>query len=112
MARKTKVAPPGGADKADVLREFRQMPNVGPATAGDLYDLGLRSIPDIARSDPDDLYERLCVHQGTQVDRCALYVFRALVYLAKTKRPDPEKVVWWAWKDASPSSKTRRRARP
>lgn len=111
MAGRTKVSTPGGAEKAAVLREFRRLPNVGPATAGDLYDLGLRSIQDIARSDPDDLYERLCAHQGTQVDRCALYVFRALVYLSKTKTPDPEKVVWWAWKDASPPSKSRKQAR-
>ena len=92
MAGRTKVSTTGGAEKAAVLREFRRLPNVGPATAGDLY-------------------ERLCAHQGTQVDRCALYVFRALVYLSKTKTPDPEKVVWWAWKDASPPSKSRRRAR-
>lgn len=84
---------------AEVLRHFQEMPNVGPATAKDFWDLGFRKIDDLKNADADELYERMCAIQGVRLDRCVLYVFRASIYLARTKHPDPRKIVWWAWKD-------------
>lgn len=81
-----------------VARQLRQIPGVGPAVAGDLWDLGFRAVADLRGQDPEAMYERLCALQGTRVDRCMLYVFRCAVYYASTPEPDPELLKWWSWK--------------
>ena len=85
--------------RADSLRDLQRAPGVGPATAADLYELGLRSLDDAANADPEDLYERLCELTGTRVDRCVLYVFRCARYFASNAEHDPELLKWWDWKD-------------
>ena len=37
------------------------------------------------------------------IDRCMLYVLRCAVYFASTPRPEPEKLLWWNWKDPRPA---------
>lgn len=86
-------------DKQAVLSEFRQVPGVGKSISEDLWDLGLRSVSDLKKQDPEDLYLRLCALQGTHVDRCMLYVFRCAVYYACNDIHDPELLKWWNWKD-------------
>jgi Pathogenicity locus len=85
--------------KQSILREFRQVPGVGKSIAEDLWNLGLRSISDLKNQDPEELYLRLCAMQGTNVDRCMLYVFRCAVYYASNDIHDPELLKWWNWKD-------------
>jgi hypothetical protein len=34
-----------------------------------------------------------------------LYVFRCAVYFAETPQPDAERLKWWHWKDAQPSTR-------
>ena len=85
--------------RADVLRRFREMPNVGPRTAEDLWRLGFRRVEDLRGRDPQELYDRLCALKGVRIDRCQLYVFRSVVYQATRRCPKPELMKWWAWKD-------------
>jgi hypothetical protein len=102
MATKLKKLPPEQVVedvKQSVLREFRQIPGVGKRIAEDLWNLDLRSVSDLKNQDPEDLYVRLCVLQGTHVDRCMLYVFRCAVYYASNDIYDPELLKWWNWKD-------------
>jgi hypothetical protein len=87
------------ASRHDALRDLRQLPGVGEKTALDLVALGFRSARELAGQDPEKLYRRLCRLQGTEVDRCMLYVFRCAVYAAGTKNPRPELLKWWNWKD-------------
>ena len=87
-----------------VLKKFKTIPWIGPACAQDLWDLGLRSFDDLASSDPEYLYKRLCVLQKAQVDRCMLYVFRYAVYYVSEPNPDPKLLKWWNWKDSSRKS--------
>ncbi len=87
-------------EQAQVLKEFRTLPGVGKSIAQDLWDLGIRSKTELAKLDPEELYERLCQYQGTKVDRCMLYVFRCAVYVSGTPNPEPEKMKWWSWKDS------------
>jgi hypothetical protein len=87
------------ATKQATLRSLRQIPGVGKSIAEDLWDLGLRSVEDLKDQDPEDLYFRLCALQGTQVDRCMLYVFRCAVYYASHENHDLELLKWWNWKD-------------
>ncbi len=84
--------------KQEVLKELRRIPGVGKIIAEDFWDLGIRSIDDLKRANPDELYDALCALQRMQVDRCMLYVFRCAIYFASTKNPDPELLKWWNWK--------------
>ena len=79
---------------------LQQLPGVGPSVAADLRRLGVRSVPDLARRDPERLYTRLCEMTGQRQDRCVLYAFRCAVYAACTERPDPELLKWWNWVNA------------
>ena len=85
--------------KATALKEFQTIPGVGKATAEDFWNLGLRNVADLKRQNPEMLYDRLCEFQGTRVDRCMLYVMRCAVYFASTRRPRPDLLKWWNWKD-------------
>jgi hypothetical protein len=74
------------------------LPGVGPSIAGDLRRLGVKSVQDLARRDPERLYARLCQLTGTRQDPCVLYTFRCAVYAARTSKPKAELLKWWNWK--------------
>ncbi len=90
-------------DKQKILIELQKIPGVGKTIAKDLWDLGIRSIPELKGKDPEQLYQALCLHQNCHVDRCMLYVFRCAVYYASEKNPKPELLKWWKWKDTGQS---------
>jgi hypothetical protein len=92
----------------EVLKELQQIPGVGKSIAADLWNLGLRSVQDLKGQDPEELYDKLCIQQGTHVDRCMLYVFRCAVYYASNESYDPELLKWWNWKDGAKLSESRR----
>ena len=79
--------------------ELQELPGVGPSIAADLRSLGIRSVRDLARRDPERLYARLCELTGKRQDPCVLYTFRCAVYAARTEAPDASLLKWWAWKD-------------
>ncbi|HLA68563.1 MAG TPA: helix-hairpin-helix domain-containing protein [Bacteroidota bacterium] len=85
--------------KSVVLKEFQQIPGVGKSIAEDLWQLGIRSIPQLKKRNPESMYLKRCVQQGVQIDRCLLYVFRCAVYYASTPKPKTELLKWWNWKD-------------
>ncbi len=85
--------------KQSILRELEQIPGVGEKIARDLQGLGFCSVQDLKDQDPEELYLKLCVRKGMDVDRCMLYVFRCAVYFASNKRHNPELLKWWNWKD-------------
>ena len=78
---------------------LEEIPGVGKRTAAVMEALGIRQVRDLAGQDPEALYLRECLMKGRQEDRCALYVWRAAVYYAEHRTPDPEKLKWWFWKD-------------
>jgi hypothetical protein len=77
---------------------LQALPGVGPSIARDLRRLGVKSPADLARRDPEALYQRLNRLTGTRQDPCVLYVFRCAVYAARTPRPAPSLTKWWNWK--------------
>ena len=81
------------------LKNLQVIPGVGPSIAQALHGLGIKKVSDLKRRDPERLYRRLCKQEGHHVDRCVLYVFRCAVYYASTRRPHPDKLLWWNWKD-------------
>jgi len=84
-----------------VLRGLQTIPGIGPSLAQDLFSLGIRRVADLKRKNPETLYRRLEQLTNSHQDRCVLYTFRCAVYYAKTPRPDPRRLRWWNWKDAS-----------
>ena len=90
---------PKGRLKEAVGREFQTIPGVGPRIAENFWRLGLRSLDDLRKADPDILYQQLSLREGKEVDRCALYVFRSAVYYVSRRTHDPELLKWWNWKD-------------
>jgi hypothetical protein len=86
-------------DKNSTLKELQIIPGIGKACSQDLWNLGIRSVSALRGKSPERLYARFCRLQGGPVDRCMLYTLRCAVYFAETKKPDPQKLLWWNWKD-------------
>jgi Pathogenicity locus len=76
------------------------LPSIGVSLAQDLRQLGVKSVKDLARRDPELLYRKLCVLTGERQDPCVLYSFRCAVYAARTPQPKQQASLlkWWNWK--------------
>jgi hypothetical protein len=79
--------------------ELQTLPGIGPSISRDLRDLGVTSIAELRRRDPEHLYTALNRLRGARQDPCVLYTFRCAVYAARTPRPRRELLKWWNWKD-------------
>ena len=78
-------------------RRLQDLISVGPAIARDFELLGIRSVAQLARRNPEKLYERLCRVTGRAQDVCCLDVFRAAVAQAKDPQLPIEQCQWWYW---------------
>ena len=78
-------------------RRLMDLGSVGPAMVRDFELLRIHTIAQLARRNPEKMYERLCAKTGQAQDICCLDVFRAAV--AQAKNPDLpfEKRQWWYW---------------
>jgi hypothetical protein len=84
----------GGMPKAariDDCQQLEDLPNIGPAMAGDLRRLGIRAPSELAGRDPLALYQALCRATGTRQDPCVLDTFIAAVRFAEGGPALP----WW-----------------
>jgi hypothetical protein len=72
---------------------LQQLPNVGPAVAGNLLRLGITAPAALAGQGPEALYERLCALDGVRHDPCLLDVFTAIVAQANGEPAQP----WWVF---------------
>ena len=81
--------------------QLQSLPNVGPATAGDLIRLGVTSLDDLSRRDPRMLYDALTALDGVAHDPCVLDVFAAAIHCARTG----ESVPWWNFTPARKAGK-------
>ena len=78
-------------------RDLRDLVSVGPAIARDLAVLGIHSVKQLSRRNPEKLYERLCELTGQVQDICCLDVFRAAVEQARNPLLPVEQCQWWYW---------------
>lgn len=78
-------------------RQLRDLISVGPAIERDFHLLGIRSVSQLAKRDPQKLYSHLERITGTDQDPCVLDVFRAAVAQARNPRLPAEKCQWWYW---------------
>ncbi len=78
-------------------RRLADLGSVGPVMLRDLELLGIRSVAQLARRNPEKMYEDLCRRTGQSVDICCLDVFRAAVAQARDPQlPSPQRQ-WWYW---------------
>jgi Pathogenicity locus len=78
-------------------RRLEDLVSIGPAMLRDFGLLGIRSVAQLARQNPEKLYERLCAKTGQPVDICCLDVFSAAVAQARNPRLRAEQRNWWYW---------------
>jgi nucleotidyltransferase/DNA polymerase involved in DNA repair len=79
------------------LRELRDLISIGPAMVRDFKLLGVDSVADLARQNPEKLYKRFCGVTGQQQDICVLDTFRAGAAQARNPRLPAEQCQWWYW---------------
>jgi nucleotidyltransferase/DNA polymerase involved in DNA repair len=66
-------------EKENAIKDLKTLRNIGPVAAAKLYSLGIRSSQQLKLSDPEELYERLKMKKGGNLDRCVLYQFRGAI---------------------------------
>ena len=81
------------------MSDLKMLPNVGKATERDLIAMGYTTVESLKGKSADELYAEECALRGFALDRCQLYLFRALEYYINTSNADMNKVKWWLWKD-------------
>ena len=83
---------PARVDRSRLV-QLTDLPNVGPATAGDLRLLGIETPAQLAGRDPVELYETLCTRTGVRHDPCMLDVFISITRFVDGDDARP----WWAY---------------
>lgn len=86
-----------GTDRTEDDRRLRDLGGVGRAIEADFQKLGVHSVPELAASDGDELYRRLCDITGTRQDPCVLDTFRCAVAQARDPRLPEAQGNWWWW---------------
>jgi len=76
-------------------RRLGDLVSIGPAMLRDFELLGIRTVEQLARQEPESLYEKLCRVTGKSQDVCCLDVFRAAVAQARNPRLPAEQRRWY-----------------
>jgi nucleotidyltransferase/DNA polymerase involved in DNA repair len=77
-------------------RQLKDLDGVGKAALKDFELLGVKSVSDLAKKDPFQLYDQLIRISGPQ-DVCVLDVLRCAVAQSKNPKLPKEKRNWWYW---------------
>jgi nucleotidyltransferase/DNA polymerase involved in DNA repair len=78
-------------------RQLGDLISIGPAMLRDFDQLGIRTVAQLAKQDPKEMYARLGRLTGKRVDPCVLDTFCAAVAQARNPRLPAEKCQWWYW---------------
>jgi predicted RecB family nuclease len=78
-------------------QQLSDLVSIGPAMLRDFELLGVRTVAQLARRNPEKMYAKLCQVTGQTQDICCLDVFRAAVAQAKTPNLPIEQRLWWHW---------------
>jgi len=93
LPRPPKALPPRKARVAEECVQLEQLPNIGPAIAGDLRLLGITQPAQLRGADAHQLYRRLCELTGKRHDPCVLDTFMAATDFMGGAEARP----WWAY---------------
>ncbi len=78
-------------------QQLSDLVSIGPAMLRDFELLGVRTVAQLARRNPEKMYEKLCQVTSQAQDICCLDVFRAAVAQAKNPNLPIEQRLWWYW---------------
>ena len=78
-------------------RRLEDLVSVGPALIRDFEMLGVTTVGQLARRNPEHLYEKLCEITGHAQDICVLDVFHAAIAQARNPQLPIEQAQWWYW---------------
>jgi hypothetical protein len=78
-------------------RQLKDLISIGPAMLRDFEMMGIRSVTQLAKQDPQRMYEKMGRLTGRRQDPCVLDTFCAAVAQAKNPRLVAEKCQWWWW---------------
>ena len=78
-------------------RQLGDLISIGPAMLRDFDMLGIHSVAQLAKQEPQEMYERLNRKTGQRQDPCVLDVFSAAVAQARNPRLPAERCQWWYW---------------
>ena len=78
-------------------RELKDLISIGPATLRDFALLGIGSVSQLARQNPQAMYNMLGRVAPQHVDICVLDTFAAGVAQARNPRLPAEQCQWWWW---------------
>lgn len=78
-------------------RQLADLISIGPAMLRDFDMLGIHSVAQLAKQEPQKMYERLNRKTGQRQDPCVLDTFCAAVAQARNPRLPAEKCEWWYW---------------
>lgn len=81
------------AKRRQLLARLEDIPNIGPAVAADLRQLGINVPADLLGLDPYALYDDLCRITGKRHDPCLLDTFIAAVRYMEGSPKKP----WWSY---------------
>ena len=73
------------------VRKLTDLPNVGPATAGDLRLLGIHEPSQLIGKSAFAMYDELCAITGVRHDPCVIDVFMSVTGFMAGDAPRP----WW-----------------
>lgn len=76
---------------------LKDLVSVGQAMVRDFELLGIHSVAQLARRNPEKMYEQLYTRTRRAQDVCCLDVFRAAVAQARDPNLPIEKRQWWYW---------------
>lgn len=81
----------------ETTRKLRDLAGIGKSIEQNLHDLGICNVSELAASDADEIYLKLCEHTGTRQDPCVLDTFRCAVAQARDPELPVEQRSWWWW---------------
>ncbi len=84
---------------ATSARELKDLISIGPAMLRDFELLGIRSVEQLAKQDPQHMYEKLGRVARQHQVICVLDVFCAAVAQARNPRLAVAKCQWWWWSE-------------
>jgi hypothetical protein len=81
------------AKTASQVKRFQDIPNVGPAIASDLIQIGIKDPKGLIGKDPHVLYKKLCKVTDMRHDPCVLDTFMSVIDFMNGAPALP----WWSY---------------
>jgi len=78
-------------------RKLGDLSGIGKAMLEDFALLNIASVPQLAKADPDRLFDKLCRLTDSRQDPCVLDTFRCAIAQARDPKLPTDQRNWWYW---------------